>query len=180
MNVALRAGAAVKSVQGSRFTRGPVFRFSHSVMGRNVFPINPPGGGALLLQSGLQASLLWRIAWGIFMTWWKPSFQNACLSLYFYLVAQLRMSNKLPVRTSVCTHFTLTTRVSLLWGQRSWSWIWCSTSWRCHFPTICLEMGSQGQQESQRRAVCPLLWFLTELWRSQPCPETEAWEKINP
>lgn len=153
VNAALRAGAAVKSVQGSRFTGGPVFRFSHSVMGRNLFPTNPPGGGALLLQSGLQASLLWRTAWGIFMMWWKLSFQNAGLSPYFHLLAQLRMSNKCPVRTSVCTHFTLATRVSLLWGQRSWSWIWRRTSWRYPFPTIHLEMRSQGQQESERRAV---------------------------
>lgn len=177
VNVALRAGAAVESFQGSRFTRGPVFRFSHSVMGRNVFPTNPPAGGALLLQSGLQASLLWRIAWGIFMMWWKPSFQNAGLSPYFLLLAQLSMSNKRPVRTSVCTHFTLATRVSLLWGQRSWSWIWHSTIWRCPFPTICLEMRSQGQTARVWKEGCPLLWFLTELWRSRPCPEREAWNK---
>lgn len=116
VNVVLRAGAAVESVQGSSFTGGPVFRFSHSVMGRDMFPTNPPAGRALLLQSGLQASLLWRIAWGVFMMWWKPSFQNTGLSLYFHLLAQLRMSNKCPVRTSVCIHFTLATHVSLLWG----------------------------------------------------------------
>lgn len=176
MNVALRAGAAVESVQWSSFTRGPVFRFSHSVMGRNMFPTNPPASGALLLQSGLQASLLWRIAWGIFLMWWKPSFQNAGLSPYFHLLAQLRMSNKRPVRTSVCTHFTLATRVSLLWGQRSWKLNMAFDNLKVPFSH------DQPRNELTRTARvwkegCPLLWFLTELWRSRPCPEREAWNK---
>lgn len=88
VNVMHRTRVSVESVQGRSVTGEPVFRFSHFVAGRNVFPANHPGGEALLPQSGLQTSSLWSTAKGISVMWWKLSFQNALLSPYFRLLAQ--------------------------------------------------------------------------------------------